>query len=606
MMTSIFQRSKTLISGHKKTSTLVLLVLAFAAYKAYAAYSAPDTTTKYVLANAEKGTIISSVSGTGQVSATNQVDLKSKVSGAVLSLPVAQGSDVSVGQVIARIDPTTAQKAVRDAEASLTSAKISLQKIQLPPDKLSLTQSQDTLDRANTAKENATGDLAKTYDDTFNSISNTFLDLPGVMTGLHDLLFTTSNQLGGATVNNIDYYANTAQLFDPRGASYGADANTKYQIALAKYNKNFQDYKALERSSDTQTTESLLAETYDTALALSDAVKSVNNLIQFFEDQMTQHSKTIPSYANTQLSTLNTYTSTMNTHLTDLLVKINTIKTDKNTIVDAGRIIAENTESLEKLKTGALPLDIETAQLSITQRENALLDAKQTLADYTIRAPFAGTLAKVSVKNSDDVSGGTIVATLLTKERTAQITLNELDATKIKVGQKATISFDAISGLSISGIVAEVDTIGVVSQGVVTYAVKIGFDTQDVRIKPGMSVSAAIITDVHQDVLTVPNSAVKSQGSAHYVQIFDAPLASSGDNKGLPSLVPPRQQQVDVGLSDDTATEITSGLKEGDQVVTKTTTGTASTAAKTTTAPSIIPTGGRGGGGFRGGGGGGD
>ena len=97
--------------------------------------------------------------------------------------------------------------------------------------------------------------------------------------------------------------------------------------------------------------------------------------------------------------------------------------------------------------------------------------------------------------------------------------MNEVDVAKIKVGQKTTLTFDAIDGLSIAGEVIDIDAVGTVTQGVVNYNVKIGFDTQDERIKPGMSVSATIIIEVKQDVLLIPNSAIKSAGEAYYVEM---------------------------------------------------------------------------------------
>lgn len=543
----------------------------------------------YVMSAVTKGTIISSISGSGQVATSNQVDLKSKASGDVTLLSVTEGHDVSQGDVIARLDAAIAQKNVRDAEVSLESAKIALQKIQKPADSLSVIQSRNSLDRAKNAKQNATDDLEKAYSDSYNTIANAFLDLPGIMSGLHDLLFLTNSSLGGTNVQNIDFYTSTIKLYDePKGILFGGDANTKYLDALAKYNKSFQDYKVLSRTADKATIETMLTETYTTALALSETVKSTNNLIQFYEDQVTQHNLKPATVADTQLVTLNTYTGKTNTHLTNLLNAQNTIKNDKNTIADSDRTIAETTASLAKLEAGTDPLDIQASLLSVKQRENALIDARETLNNYTIRAPFGGTIAKVSVKRGDSVSNGTAIATLIAKQKIAQIALNEIDAAKIKVGQKATLTFDAVDGVSITGVVAEIDTMGTVSQGVVTYTVKIGFDTQDSRVKAGMSVNASIITDVKSDVLTVPNSAVKTQGNTHYVQMFDTPLPAASGNLGSPSSVAPRQQTVEVGTSNDTETEIISGIKEGDQVVTKTIAGATTAAAKTPTVTSIL------------------
>ena len=192
----------------------------------------------------------------------------------------------------------------------------------------------------------------------------------------------------------------------------------------------------------------------------------------------------------------------------------------------------------------------------MTQAENSLLDARQKLADYFIRAPFDGVIAVVNVEKGYSVSASTVVTTIITKQRTAKIAFNEVDVAKVKIGQKVTLTFDAIEGLSISGEVAEIDSIGTVSQGVVNYNVKIVFDTQDDRVKPGMSVSAAVITDVKQDVLLVPNSAVKSDGNGQYVEF----LINNA----------PQSQSVEAGLSNDTMTEIKSGIKEGDKIVIQT------------------------------------
>jgi multidrug efflux pump subunit AcrA (membrane-fusion protein) len=157
--------------------------------------------------------------------------------------------------------------------------------------------------------------------------------------------------------------------------------------------------------------------------------------------------------------------------------------------------------------------------------------------------------------------------------------MNEVDVAKIKLGQKATITFDAIENLSMTGSIAEIDTLGAVSQGVVSYNVKIAFDTEDAQIKPGMSVSASIITDSKTDVLIVPSSAIKNQNNRNYVQMFAPPLpAPLTGSQGTPSLIVPNQITVETGISDDTNTEIISGLKEGDQIVSRTVT-------STTTAP---------------------
>jgi HlyD family secretion protein len=584
MIKNYFQKIRTFIPAHKFWSGVIALIVLWGAYAGFGKITSPVGEVRYTTAIAGKETLVTSISGSGQVSASNQIELKAKASGEILSLPIREGNMVSPGTVIARIDSADAQRAVRDAQISLRSAELTLEKLKKPTDPLSLTQSENSLARASTSKQNALDNLTKAYNDGFNDISNTFNDLPGVVSGLHDLLFLPNNQLGGNNVNNIDYYSSSASVFDPRGKVYGDDTYAKYQAMLTAYNKNFADYKELDRSADSSEIEAMIEETYATSLLAADAVKSASNLIQFFQDQMTQHSQKIPTLSNTQLASLNSYSGTTNTHLSELLAVESTIKSNKSTIIDAERTINENTQSLAKLVAGTDPLDLRSAELTVEQRTNALRDAEETLANYTVRAPFAGTVAKLSVKNYDSVGNGTVVATLAAMNQMAEISLNEVDVAKVAIGQKVTLTFDAIEGLSLTGVVSEIDTIGTVTQGVVTYNVKIAFDTQDERVKGGMSVNASIITNVKADTLVVPNSAVKTQGTGHYVEIFDPPIATTSGNQGTVSKVAPHKVQVEIGLANDTSTEITSGLKEGEQVVTKTTT----TTAVKTAAPSLI------------------
>ncbi|KKU16187.1 MAG: Efflux transporter, RND family, MFP subunit [Candidatus Giovannonibacteria bacterium GW2011_GWB1_45_9b] len=514
------------ILKRKMVSGAIALALIGGGYWGYGKLFPSTVAIRYVTSDVQKGTLIVSVSGSGQISATNQVDLKAKASGDIVYLGIKNGQEVKAGQLLAQVDSRDAQKTVRDAEVSLEQAKVALEKLK------GVTTDEGTI---RGIKEKAQDDLKKAYDDGFNNVSNAFLDFPDIVTGLYNLLFS-------ATLDrvqwNIDYYTGTAKVYDKdKAQQYRDDVAVKYQEARKEYDKAFADYKNASRYSDSATIENLINETYDAAKALAESTKSAANLIQFYKDTLTARNITPNSFADTHLSALNTYTSKTNSYLLSLLTVKNTILNDKETLANTG-------------------FDITDQKIKVTQAENSLLDARQKLADYFIRAPFDGVIAVVNVEKGYSVSASTVVTTIITKQRTAKIAFNEVDVAKVKIGQKVTLTFDAIEGLSISGEVAEIDSIGTVSQGVVNYNVKIVFDTQDDRVKPGMSVSAAVITDVKQDVLLVPNSAVKSDGNGQYVEF----LINNA----------PQSQSVEAGLSNDTMTEIKSGIKEGDKIVIQT------------------------------------
>ena len=560
---------------HKFVSAAVILVLVGAGYLAYSAFSGGGAETRYVLGAAEKGTLIVSVSGSGQVSASNQVILKSKASGDVLYISVKNGDEVHAGATILGIDSRDAGKTVRDAEVNYESAKLSLDKLKRPADTLSMLQAENALSQAES-------DLNKGYDDGFNAVSGAFLDLPGVMTGVEDILY--GNDVSkSALQDNISAYSDMVYSYDENVLKFKDDAAAKYRSAREAFDGAFLAYRSLARTSDKEAVEKITQDAYVATKIVADSVKSAGDLLWFVNDKLNTRNSNIPAILATHQSLLQSYTSKINTHLGALL-------SANESLVSSKYSIKEKTESLAELKAGADAIDIQSAELTLKSRENALLDAREKLADYVIRAPFDGTIATLDVKKYDPVSSATAVATLITKQKLAEVSLNEVDASKVKVGQKVNLTFDAIENLGITGSVAEIDTIGAVAQGVVTYNVTIGFDTQDERVKSGMSVSAAIITEAKPDVLLVPNSAVKIEGGESYVEVFDAPIAESGGNQGVTSAMLPSRLMVEVGLSNDISTEIISGLAEGGQIVTRTIQASTQTAAQT--APSLFPTGG--------------
>lgn len=598
-----------LVQKRKIASGVVAVLVLILGYFSYQGLFGTTAAARFVTAQAQKGTLVASLSATGQVAASSEIQIRSKVSGdAVYVAPNSR--DMKAGTLLVQLDTRDAQKSVRDAQVNLDSAKLALQKLQKPADDLSLLQAEHALVQAQQSKSNAQDAIKKAQDDGLNAVSNAFLDLPGVMVGLQDMLL--SSTLGAGQQYNIDFYADSVRTYDTENKApvYRQDAYGAYQTARKAYDQNAVDYKASSRFSDSATITALINETYLSTKAIAESVKTANNFIQFYQQKLLDNNIKPNPLSTTHLSTLNTDTGKTNTHLSQLLAIKQTITDNEQTLANADNTIAEKTAALKKLKEGADALDIQSQQLAITQRENALRDATETLDHYFIRAPFDGTISGLTTEKGDAVSPAALLGTLITKQKIASVSLNEVDVAKIKLGEKATLSFDAIPDLTLTGEVAEIDAIGTVAQGVVTYNVKIVFDTQDDRVKSGMSITAAIITDVKQNVLLVPNAAIKTQGNAHYIQIVDdflSPADLASNATGIALKNPPRSQAVEIGLSNDDTTEITAGLKEGDRIVTRTIQAAAGTAPAAAPQSGLrIPGlgGGSGGGAFRGGGGG--
>ncbi|MFA6992365.1 MAG: efflux RND transporter periplasmic adaptor subunit [Candidatus Gracilibacteria bacterium] len=595
----MFKNISGFVKRRKILSLTMIALIIGTGYYFRGTFTGNASQTSYLISTVEKGTITSSVSGAGQVSAESQTDIMPKASGEVTGVYVKAGEKISAGATIAQIDSVTAQRTVRDAKLSLETAQIAMEKLKEPTDELSLIQAQNALTDAQNTKQNAIDDMDKAYDDAFTAISNAFLDLPTVVTGIYDILFKytfNSNQ------QNISYLYDGIKSENENALVYKDNLDTFYQTTYVSYNTNFDNYKTSSRFSDTTVIESLLGETYDTTKTLAEVIKDTNNFIQLYKDVFTNKNYDIPSEIDTFLTNLETYTATTNDHLSKLLTIKTTIKTTKQTIEDAERTIQEKTEALADAQSSADELDIRAQEISVQQKQNSLNDAEATLSNYTITAPYGGVIATVDIEKGDTVSTGTAAATIITNQKIAEISLNEVDISKVEVGQKATLTFDAIEDLEIAGEVAEIDTIGTVTQGVVTYNVKIIFDTQDDTVKPGMSVNATIITEAKTDILLVPNNAIKTSGDISYVEMLNRTLSDTeltqAESQGIISTTALKQVEITTGVSNDNSTEVLSGLEEGAQIIIKTTTidSASSDSASTTKSSSMSLFGGGGGG----------
>lgn len=139
---------------------------------------------------------------------------------------------------------------------------------------------------------------------------------------------------------------------------------------------------------------------------------------------------------------------------------------------------------------------------------------------------------------------------------TMTVAFSESDISKVRVGQPATVTLDALTGVELGAHVSAISTVGTTSSSVVSYNATLTLDQNDSKVKPGMSASAAVIVGQAQGV-TLPNSAVTGSGSLSTVN-----LLQNGTTV---------QRQVIVGVRGDTRTQIVSGLRAGDQVIVTTT-----------------------------------
>jgi len=546
------QKIFTWVGAHKILSAVIVIVLIVGGY--FIVFAGKGSSTQYVVGTVTKGDLVITVNGTGQVEAENQVDLKpqgtTQSASTITEVDVKQGDSVRKGQQIAVINNSSALTQLSQAKANLESAQANYNKVAAGATSQSVAVSQSQVSSAQVSLQNAEQTLV-------NRISSVYNDAFSVVFTNTNNLFTnpqSSNpqfSVPGGTMTDSQLQIN---ISNERLTAQGMFSSWKSQI-----NKLVASTGNINAS--------------DLATALATTNTNLSSLSQLLNDILNVLTNDLlPASAGTS------YISEINSSRTTISSDISSMLSAEQSVQSASSTLAQNQASYSQTTAPVLSEDLQTAQAQVDNDKAALQAAQNTYDESFITAPFSGTVAAVDVSVGDVADTNTVVATLITPQQIAKISLNEVDAAQVKIGDTATVTFNALPGVTATGTVAQIDTIGTVTQGVVSYSAKIAFSAADQGVKPGMSVSATIATGKDANVLLVPNSAVLSVGSNSTVQVLDG-VAGAKDGVTISLTAAPRSVTVQTGDSDNSNTVITSGLTEGELIVTHTVTGAAKTSS---------------------------
>jgi HlyD family secretion protein len=217
-------------------------------------------------------------------------------------------------------------------------------------------------------------------------------------------------------------------------------------------------------------------------------------------------------------------------------------------LAQAAAAVKDAEREWERLKDGPDPNDIAAAEARV-QAAQANLELPR------ITAPFSGTITSVEVRPGDEVGPGTSAFGLADLSRMlVDVQVSEVDIDQISLKQEATITFDAILAREYHGTVSEVDLVGAPNQGVVSFNVSIELTDADDSVRQGLTAAVSIVTDKLEDVLLVPNRAVRVVNGRRVVYVLQ---------NGNPEQVP-----VELGVSSDTDSQLLSGdLKPEDPII---------------------------------------
>jgi HlyD family secretion protein len=211
--------------------------------------------------------------------------------------------------------------------------------------------------------------------------------------------------------------------------------------------------------------------------------------------------------------------------------------------------LADAQREWERLKDGPDPEDLAAAQARVAA-------AQATLDQAHIAAPFSGIVTNVDSKPGDQVNPGSPAFRLDDLSHLwVDVEVSEVDINQVQEGQPAILTFDAILAKEYSGQVVEVSPVGSQSQGVVNFKVTVELTDADEEVRPGMTSAVEIVVSQLDDVLLVPNQAVRAEEGKRMVYIL-------GDNGQLTSI------EITLGASSDRFSQLVEGdLQTGDLIV---------------------------------------
>ena len=204
-------------------------------------------------------------------------------------------------------------------------------------------------------------------------------------------------------------------------------------------------------------------------------------------------------------------------------------------------------------KQGTDSYELEPFYMAILSAKKNLEEAQLKKNDSQLRSPIDGKIVNISWDIWETTSSlkESFVTIINNETYFVESQVEEEDITKVKVGQKAYISFDAIEWLNISWEVIYVnDKATIDSNGVVSYKTQIIFSSQDSRIREGMSATIQFITKEVSNVLTIPVQSVKTINKKPSVLLEDGTY-----------------QTVITGFTDWKMVEVVSGIKKWDKVM---------------------------------------
>ena len=251
--------------------------------------------------------------------------------------------------------------------------------------------------------------------------------------------------------------------------------------------------------------------------------------------------------------------------------KINLVEKGFITASEADKaksVVAISTESLKiaQAQLSLVQAQAKASQALVAQRQSSVAQAKIDLERTKIRSPINGIIIKRTIEKGQTVASSLqspelfVIAQNLS-DMQLEASIDESDIGKVKVGQKANFTVDAFAGQTFDGVVKQVRKAAQNVSNVVTYTAIVSFSNASGQLLPGMTANVRLITESKDNVLKVPNAALRIKIAG--IEPMQAGVAASGASSSIGFISPHQHNKNSFWLSSAYAQNAAPGNTRG-------------------------------------------
>ncbi len=536
----------------RKWPYIVLVIVLLAGGIAYSQYKKSIQPPQYETVKVLRGTLIQTVEATGNVEASNELDLRFGTAGRIARFYKQVNDQVKKGDLVAELDLTGLQAQVAQAKAAVDQAEANLNKLLAGNTASYLDGLQASLDQAKANLQQVEGTTPGV--ENSQAVQNAYTDAAA-------LLLSVQNSLSGALTqaDNILGMDNTLANISFKDYLSALDGS-KLNIAKGKYldaklaKQNFDDLMiSLSKTSDHSSIDNAVLVGENSLASMKDLLVAVSEVL----DKTAPVSVLNQTNLDLMKSSIQSSRVDISAKNISLLNSVHTIETARTSYSYASyKALVDRAEAaLQDAKNPPRQADVNSLQAAVEQAKAnlAVVLANRSLAQ--IISPVDGIVGKSDHKVGEYVGPTEAVVNIVNPHFNIRVDIPETDIIKISVNDQAQIKLDAYGDdVKFAGTVVQIEKGQTVIQDVVYYKVTVALGNNDkYQILNGMTANVTFSTEKKDNVLYIPQRAVHTN-SGKYVKVLENSQVNDVEIK--------------LGLKGDGGmVEVTTGLQEGQVIV---------------------------------------